>query len=68
MNDTPKQPEHESDGQGTEKTPDRAQPELTEQNLLLEERGEADPEQRRKIEGELEEMEDDLEDANAKSE
>ena len=68
MNDTPKQPEHESDGQGTDKTPDRAQPELTEENLLLEERDEADPEERRKIEGELEEMTGDLEDANEKSE
>lgn len=64
--DTPKQPEHEEDGQGTDKTPDRSQPELTEENLLLEERDEADPEQRRKIEGELEEMTGDIEDANSK--
>ena len=66
--DTPKQPDKEYDGQGTDETPDRAQPELTEQNLLLEERDEANPEHRRKIEGELEEMEDDIEDTNAKSE
>ena len=67
-NDTPKQPDKESDGQGTDETPDRAQPELTEQNLLLEERDEAQPEQRRELENELEEMEGDIEDANAKSE
>lgn len=64
--DTPKQPEHEEDGQGTDQTPDRTQPELTEQGLLVEERDEADPEQRRKIEGELEGMTSDLEDAKSK--
>ena len=65
MNDTPKQPAQESDAQGTDETPDRAQPELTEENLLLEQRDEAHPERRREIEGELEEMQDDLEDANS---
>ena len=67
--DTPKQPEHERDGQGTDKTPDRSQPELTEETLLVQELGDTnDPKEREELEDDLEEMEDDLEDANEKSE
>lgn len=55
------------DGQGTDESPDRAQPELTEENLLREKRQEAnDPETRDRLEGELEEMQDDIQNANRK--
>lgn len=64
--DTPEQPRKEQDGQGTEESPDRTQPELTEQNLLTEELSEADdPQDRDDIEGELEDMQDDIQDANS---
>lgn len=67
--DTPKQPEKKEDTQGTDTGsgtgPDRAQPELTEQKLLSEQRDEADdPERKKALEDELEEMTDDIKDAN----
>jgi len=63
----PEQPDNKEDGLGTDKSPDRAQSELTEQNLLIQERAEADdPGHKRDLEGELEEMQDDIEDANSK--
>ena len=66
MNDTPEQPRREQDGQGTDRTPDRAQPELTEQKLVYEQREETDdPERKEDLEEDLEEMEDDIEDANS---
>ena len=63
--DTPEQPEKKGDGQPTDASPDRAQSELTEQNLLQEQLSEAqNPDQRDALESELTEMEDDIEDAN----
>jgi hypothetical protein len=62
---TPEQPEKKEDGQPTDAAPDRAQSELTEQNLLQEQLSEAqNPGERDALEGELGEMEDDIEDAN----
>ncbi len=67
MNDTPEQPRKEEDGQGTDHSPDRSQPELTEQNLVYEQREATnDPERKEDLEDDLEEMEDDIEDANSK--
>lgn len=67
MNDTPEQPRKEQDGQGTDQTPDRAQPELTEQKLVYEQREETnDPERKKDLEDDLEEMENDIKDANSK--
>ncbi len=67
MNDTPEQPRKEQDGQGTDQTPDRAQPELTEQKLVYEQREETnDPERKKDLEDDLEEMENEIEDANSK--
>lgn len=58
-------PTQKQDGQGTDETPDRTQPELTEENLLTEKRNETnDPEERDRLEGELEEMEEDIQEAN----
>lgn len=63
--DTPEQPEKKGDGQPTDASPDRAQSELTEQNLLQERLSEAqNPEQRNALEGELGEMEDNIKNAN----
>lgn len=60
-------PERRDDGQGTDESPDRAQPELTEENLLTQKRQETDdPEERDRLEGELEEMEGDIQEANSK--
>ena len=69
--DTPEQPEKKSDAQGSDTGsgtgPDRAQPELTEQNLLNEQRDEADdPARKKALEGELEEMAGDIREANDK--
>jgi hypothetical protein len=73
--DTPEQPEKKQDAGGSDTGsdtgsgtgPDRAQPELTEQNLLNEQRDEADdPARKKALEGELEEMTDDIKDANDK--
>ncbi len=73
--DTPEQPEKKQDAGGSDTGsntgsgtgPDRAQPELTEQNLLNEQRDEADDsERKRALEGELEEMADDIQEANDK--
>ncbi len=67
MNDTPEQPRKEQDGQGTDQSPDRAQPELTEQKLVYEQREETnDPERKKDLEDDLEEMESEIEDANSK--
>lgn len=58
-------PAEKQDGQGTDESPDRAQPELTEENLLMEKRREADdPETRDRLEDELEAMDEDIQDAN----
>ena len=69
MNDTPEQPENEEDGQATDRSADSAQPELTEQNLLTELTGayakEPDPAQREHFEEELEDMTEDIQDANS---
>lgn len=66
-NDVPAQPAKEEDGQPGNDF-DRAQPELTEQNLLSELSGayakQPDPAQREQVEGELEEMQGDIQDAN----
>lgn len=65
----PEQPEKKEGPEDTDTGggPDRAQSELTEQNLLIQERAEADdPGRKRELEGELEEMTDDIEDANSK--
>ena len=66
-NDVPAQPTKEEDGQAGDDF-DRAQPELTEQNLLSELAGayakQPDPAQREQVEGELEEMTGDIQDAN----
>ncbi len=60
-------PEERQDGQGTDESPDRAQPELTEQNLLTERRSEADtPEERDALERDLEGMQGDIRKANDK--
>lgn len=68
MNDTPEQPENEEDGQATDDF-DRAQPELTEQNLLTELTGayakEPNPAQREHFEEELEDMTEEIQDANS---
>lgn len=67
--DTPddSKPKQHHDGQGTSDAPDRAQPELTEQNLLTEKRSEAEtPEERDALEDELEEMEGEIREANDK--
>ena len=65
MNDTPEQPRKEEDGQATDRSPDRAQPELTEQKLVYEQREETnDPERKEDLEDDLSEMEDDIEEAN----
>lgn len=68
-NSVPEQPAKEEDGQATDDF-DRAQPELTEQNLLSELAGayakQPDPAQRERVEEELEEMSDDISDANRK--
>lgn len=65
--ETPEQPEKKQDAGGGGTGPDRAQPELTEQNLLNEQRDEADdPARKKALEGELEEMTDDIKDANDK--
>ena len=65
MNDTPEQPRKEEDGQGTNQSPDRAQPELTEQKLVYEQREETnDPARKEDLEDDLSEMEDDIEEAN----
>lgn len=69
--ETPEQPEKKQDAGGSDAgsgtSPDRAQPELTEQNLLNEQRDEADdPARKKALEGELEEMTDDIKDANDK--
>ena len=64
--DTPEQPENEEDGQATDTAADRAQPELTEQNLVSEQLSkEKNPERRDDLEGELEEMTEDIQDANS---
>ena len=64
MNDTPEQPRKE-DGQATDRSPDRAQPELTEQKLVYEQREETDDSARKEdLEDDLREMEDDIEEAN----
>lgn len=58
-------PEQKQDGQGTDQAPDRTQSELTEENLLAEKHREANtPEERDKVEDELEEMEEDIQEAN----
>lgn len=67
----PEQPQKkegpEDTGNSGDSGPDRSQSELTEQNLLTQERAEADnPERKRDLEGELEEMADDIEDANSR--
>lgn len=64
---TLEQPAEKRDGQGTDQTSDRAQPELTEQNLLVERRSEADtPEERDALESDLEGMQGDIQKANDK--
>lgn len=66
MNDTPEQPRKEEDGQATDRSPDRAQSELTEQKLVYEQREATDdPERKRDLEDDLSEMEDDIEEANS---
>lgn len=65
QNRTESKPEAHHDGQGTDETPDRAQPELTEQNLLTEKRSETDdPKEREALEGELESMQEEIQEAN----
>jgi len=69
--DAPEQPRKkegpQDSGDSGDTGPDRAQSELTEQNLLIQERAEADdPERTRDLEGELEEIADDIEDANSR--
>lgn len=68
-NSVPEQPSKEEDGQAGDDF-DRAQPELTEQNLVSELTGayakQPDPAQRDGFEEELEEMSDDISDANRK--
>lgn len=66
MNNTPEQPRKEEDGQATDTSPDRAQPDLTEQTLVSEQLAkETDPDKRNALEGDLEDMADDIEDANS---
>lgn len=65
-NDRPAKPAKEEDGQAGDDF-DRAQPELTEQNLLVESyTKEPDPERREALEGDLEELSGDIQDANRK--
>lgn len=68
-NDIPEKPAKEEDGQAGDDF-DRAQPELTEQNLLSELSGayakQPDPAQREAVEDDLEEISGDIRDANRK--
>lgn len=65
--DTPKHSDKKQDPQATDEAPERAQPELTEQNLVSEKlREEDDPRDKRGLEHELEDMGDDIKDANSR--